>query len=180
MFLSQKMKHLTLSLVVCLFMLALACQRPDQVDLQPTIEEPKSLPSSVLVGDATRANQLLKGFYELQANSWRWAAPNFSVVLGTPPSALKRGATLVLDFSVPDASIQALKSITLAARIGDLTLPPETITMEGTHQYRREVPPSAFSNDIVSVDFTVDKFLKPPGDGRDLAVVVTAVALESK
>jgi len=174
------MQYLTLSLVVCLCTLTLACQRPEQIALQPTIEESSALPSSVHVNDAAVANQLLKGFYELQGNSWRWAAPNFSVVLGTPPSAPKKGATLVLDFSLPDASINALKNITLSARIGGLALPQETFTTDGKHQYRREVPPSALASDMVSVDFTVDKFLKPPGDGRDLAVVVTAVALESK
>jgi hypothetical protein len=174
------MQYATPSLVVALCALTLACQRPYDVDLQPTIEEPRAVPNAIRVGDASTSNQFVKGFYDLHSNTWSWTAPNFNVVLGTPAGASSSGATLVLDFSLPDASVNALKNITLAAKIGDVALAPETITAAGDHEYRREVPASALTKDTVIVDFAVDKFLKPANDSRELGLVAKAVRLESK
>ena len=157
----------------------MACKPITPVRLQPTIED-SALASTIRFSDTAKADQLLRGFYDIQSGSWRWTAPQFAVVLGSPAGAAERGARLALEFDLPDASIAALKSMTVTAKISNVPLPPEKYTTPGRHQYRREVPASAFVSQNVTVDFSVDKFLTPPNDGRNLALVVTAIALEPK
>ncbi len=156
-----------------------ACKPITPIRLQPTIED-STLASSIRFSETAKADQLLRGFYDLQSGSWRWTAPQFAVVLGAPAGAATRGARLALEFDLPDASIATLKNMTVAAKINNVPLPPETYTTPGRHQYRHEVPASAFLSQDATVEFSVDKFLTPPNDGRNLALVVTAVALEPK
>jgi hypothetical protein len=174
------MRQLTITLALCLCTLTPACKRPDPIRLQPTLEEPAAMASMILISDASTSAQLLRGFYPLDQPTWRWTAPRFTVALQTPPRARNNGAWLVLRFTVLEQSITSLKTITLSARLGEFKLAPETITREGTHEYRREVPASAFPKDVMYADFTVDRFLKPEADNRELALIVTAVGLESK
>ena len=174
------MQHLKFLAVVCLWTLTLACKRPDPIRLQPTIEEPAALASVVRTNDPLTFRQLLRGFYEIEVNTWRWAAPNFHVALGVPPSAPKKGAVLFLEFTLPETSIAELKSITITAKVARTELPSETYTTAGPHEYRREVPAAAFTSDVVDAVFSVDKFLKPAGDGRELAVITKAIGLKAK
>jgi hypothetical protein len=157
-----------------------ACKRPDPIRLQPTIEEPATLVSMIRIADPSTSSQLVRGFYPLELNSWRWAAGRFSVALGTPAAARTNGAWLVLTFNVPPVSIQTLKKITLKAKAGDVELSPEEYTTPGEHQYRREVPVSAFTKDVTGADFTLDKFLRLPNDDRELGLVVTQIGLVAK
>ncbi|HYL34563.1 MAG TPA: hypothetical protein VEV17_01475 [Bryobacteraceae bacterium] len=174
------MRYSALLCVLGLGGLTLGCQRPFSITLQPTIEESPALASKIVVGDSATSKQFLQGVYDLEDNSFRWAAPKFSVALGTPPSAIKNGAWLVLDFDLPGVLVDRLKNITVAARIGKLALASETFHSEGRHEYRREVPASAFAQDVTAIEFTTDKFLNPPNDTRSLAFVVNSVALEPK
>ncbi len=174
------MQYLKGSLAIGLCLLTVACKRLVPIRPQQTIEDAAVLSSTIQMGDEATEGQLMRGFHELQDGNWRWAAPKFSVVLGTPPSSLKNGAWLKVECSLPDASIDALKTITLRAKIGSLMLTPETFTTSGPHEYLREVPASALTPDVVGVDFTVDKFLKPPDDGRDLALAMASISLVSK
>jgi len=135
--------------------------------------------SAIHVGDPATANQFFRGVYPQDAPTWRWAGPKFSVTLGTPPGAAAKGARLVLEFNLPEPSINALKQITLAAKIGGVTLPPESFTAAGRHEYRQEVPGAALASDVVSPEFTVDKYLQLPNDPRQLALIISAVRLES-
>jgi hypothetical protein len=174
------MRYAKIFLAAGLGAIALACREKTLSRMEPTIEEARPLTSAIRFSEQPRGDQLVKGFYELQGDSWRWTAPQFEVLLGAPPNAPAQGAHLVLEFNLPDPSIASLKAVTLAAKINNVALPPETYTTSGMHEYRREAPPSAFIAPDVIVEFSVDKFLTPPGDGRNLALVVTAVALEPK
>jgi hypothetical protein len=174
------MRHTRFLTAIWLCALTQACKRPDPIRLQPTIEEPATLVSMIRIADPSSSSQLLRGFYPLEANTWRWAAGKFSVVLGAPATARTNGAWLALAFNLPDASVQTLKKITLRAKTGDVELSPEEYTTPGEHQYRREVPASALSKAIIEVDFTLDKFLNLPNDGRELGLVVTQIGLEAK
>jgi hypothetical protein len=160
--------------------LSQACKRPDPIRLQPTIEEPATLVSMIRIADPSTSSQLVRGFYPLESNTFRWAAGKFSVALGTPAAAHTNGAWLVLIFNLPDVSIQTLKKITLTAKTGDVELSPEVYTTPGEHQYRREVPVSALTKDVFEADFTVDKFLTLPNDSRELGLVVTRIGLVAK
>jgi hypothetical protein len=157
-----------------------ACKRPDPIRLQPTIEDPATLVSTIRIADPSTSSQLIRGFYPLESNAWRWAAGRFSVALGPPVTAHKNGAWLVLVFNLPDVSIQTLKKITLTGKTGDVELSPEEYSTPGEHQYRREVPASALTKDVIEVDFTLDKSLNLPNDGRELGLVVTQIGLEAK
>jgi len=174
------MRYSKFSLLVCLSILIFACKRPDPIRLQPTIEEPPKLSSTVLMSDTAQSSQLIRGFYEPQDNRWRWTGPRFNVALGAPPGAARNGAWLVLNCSFAEASADALKTITVAAKVDNVALPAETFTTPGEHIYRHEVPAAAFAKNPVGVEFTVDKFLTPPNDGRNLALIVVSVGLEAK
>ena len=152
-------------------MFTLACKPISPIRLQPTIEDPAALSTAIRVNDPSETNQLLRGFYDLQAGSWRWTAPQFAVALGAPPGAATHGARLMLDFVLPDASIAGLKNVTVAARINRAPLVPETFSTPGPHRYERVVSPSAFGKEDVTAEFSVDKFLTPPNDGRNLALI---------
>lgn len=169
-----------LLLALSLFVLTVACRRPDPIRLQPTIEEPPTLPGVIRMTDASTASQLLRGFYPVEQGAWRWTAPKFSVVLGSPPSASKNGAALVLKFSLIDPEIASLKRLTLSAKAGDAALAPETYSDSGQHEYRRDVPATAFTDTNINVNFALDKFLKLDQDERQLGLIVTSVALEAK
>ena len=174
------MRHTRFFTALWLCVLTLACKRPDPIRLQPTIEEPATLVSMIRVADPSTSSQLIRGFYPLESNTFRWAAGRFSVALGTPASARTNGAWLVLTFNLPPVSIQALKKITLKAKAGDVELSPEEYTTPGGHQYRREVPASALTKDVTGADFTLDKFLRLPNDDRELGLVVTQIGLVAK
>jgi hypothetical protein len=170
----------TISLAALLCLSATACKNRNPIRLEQTIEESQPLVSALRFSEQSRTDQLVKGFFDLQANAWRWTAPQFEVVLAAPAGAKTKGANLVLEFDLPDPTIDALKNITVSARVNRETLAPETYSTTGQHEYRREIPASAILSPEVVVDFSVDKFLVPPGDGRHLALVVSAVALEPK
>ena len=132
------------------------------------------------MSDATQTSQLIRGFYEVENNRSRWAGPRFNVALGLPPDAARNGAWVVLKFNLAKASINALKAITVTSKVGDTALQAETFTTPGDHTYRHEAPASAFTKNPISVEFTVDKFLTPANDGRNLALIVVSAGLEAK
>lgn len=113
--------------------------------------------------------------------TWCWTEKNFSVALGRPSTATQKGATLVLAFAVPDTVINKLKSITLVAVVSGLILAPETYTKSGDYTYSRDLPPTSFTNEKVTVDFHLDKSLRASGnDLRELGVIVSAIGFENK
>src|SRR4051812_48601324 len=114
--------------LLCLCVLIHACKRPDPIRLQPTIEEPATLVSTIRIADPSSSAQLVRGFYPLESNRWRWAARTFSVALGTPASARTNGAWLVLAFNLPPAWVQALNKLTLTAKAGGVELAAEEFT----------------------------------------------------
>jgi len=174
------MRHGAILSAALFCLAAAACKNKNPIRLEQTIEESRPLVSRLRFSEQSRADQLVSGFFDLQAGSWRWAAPQFEVVLASPAGAQSQGAELVLDFDLPDPTINTLKNITITAKVNRIPLAPETFSTTGQHQYRRDIPASAILSPETVVDFTVDKYLEPPEDGRRLALVVSGVALESK
>jgi hypothetical protein len=161
--------------------LAPACKPKKTVNLKMTDESGETLWSVVNAADPKASSQLVKGFYDVEGNSWRWTMGKFSVLLRSPVGSRQNGARLVLAYAVPDPVIEKLKSVTLSARIGAIQLAPETVSTPGERQYACDVPASAFADDSVTVEFSLDKWL-PPGtvDRRELGVIVTSIGLEGK
>src|SRR5438105_8289723 len=110
------------------------------------------LASSISIGDPASSSQLLSGFYSTE-DTWRWTKKDFSVALGRPGTAAEKGAKISLVFAIPDLVIQKLKSITLYAAVNEVKLPPETYTKPGEYTYSRDLPPTNFTAEKVSVDF---------------------------
>ena len=169
-----------ITIAVCCALFS-GCNRSEPVNLQHTVEEPKPLASVLRVNDPSISGQLLSGFGAVEANSWRWVGPNFAVALGVPPGIAASGASVVLDFSLPDASVKILKRLTISGRVGGATLSPETYDTPGAHKYQREIPASALKADNLEVQFNVDKFIGPSEvDRRQLSLVVSSIQLQPK
>ena len=158
-----------------------SCKRKQETQVKLTEETGPTLSSVVHVADPKTAPQLVKGFYDVEQGSWRWTMGKFSVTLRTPTGAAQNGARLVLKCVAHDAVIKKVNAMTLSAKVGSTELGPETFSKSGDQEYKRDVPASACTGESVTVDFAVDKYL-PAGavDNRELGLIVTSVALESK
>ena len=144
------------------------------------VEKP-GIASTVHTGDPKLATQLIRGFYGIEASSWRWTKQQFSVVLRPPAGSAEAGANLVMRLSVPEAVIQKQQTISLSGMVGDAALPAETYTKPGPYTYTRPVPAKALAGESVQVDFQLDKVMPPaPPDKRELGVVVESIGLEPK
>jgi hypothetical protein len=124
--------------------------------------------SIVNMNDPDTADQLLGGFYQVEDNRWRWAAPKFSVALRP------KGNHLVLKFNIPEALLQQGPA-TLSASAADQPLPPQTYTSPGNQTYERDIP---ITTGNVVVNFECNRKLAPTnGDTRELALIVVSVSL---
>jgi hypothetical protein len=162
-------------------MLLSGCKPKKPVAVQMTEEPSAGISSVVHVADPKTSAQMIKGFHDLEHNSWRWTMGQFAVTLRTPAGAAQKGAKLTLKFSAPDPLIERLKSVTLSAKVNGVALPAETYAKTGDHEYSKDVPASAFTSDAVTVEFALEKCL-PAGsvDKRELGVVATSVGFETK
>ena len=172
------MRKLTLLLTLAVF--CGACKNKDKVRVL-TEEEAPRMATMLTMQDPRAANQLLLGFSSLETGNWRWTAGHFSVVLRPPRDAKQLGAAIKFKFTIPAAVMDRVRTTSLAASIGSLTLPAETYTKAGDYEYIREIPGSAFTADAVKVDFALSQFLAAGTvEGRELGVIATAVGFEHK
>jgi hypothetical protein len=140
---------------------------------------PEGLLSSVHMADPRAIPQLLEGFHALEQGAWRWTARKFSVALLPPPGATQQ-AQLELKFSIPDAVIARLQTVSLTARVNGVEVGSETYDKPGEYTLTKPVPASALQvGEAVKAEFELDKAL-PPGeaDKRELGVVALSVALK--
>jgi hypothetical protein len=165
--------------------LALAgCNRAHKVTVVETVEETPDktgIPIAINMGDPKQEKQLVSGFYAIEAKSWRWTAKDFTVSLRPPAGSAAQGATLIFALSIPQVTVDKLKSVTLSASINGTALAPETYAHDGQYEYKRDVPPDALKGGAVRVAFHLDKSMPPSGgDARELGVVARTIGLESK
>jgi hypothetical protein len=136
--------------------------------------------SKLGLADDRTSNQLLSGFWWVEANSWRWTAREFSVALQPPYGAERTGATLYLRLYIPDSQIESLGPMMLGATVEGQSLQPETFEKGGSYIYTREIPKVLLATSILPVKFCFDKAL--PGeksDGRELGAIVTGIELQA-
>jgi hypothetical protein len=166
------------AMMAALALVPVACRR-SEIDLRPTIEEPPLLASVVRVNDPEEATQLLRGFYPLEQNGWRWTSSSFAVSLRPPAGSVRRGARLMLHFTLPEVILNRVHTVTLTSHIGSLALPAETFKTAGAQIYSEPVPGVALAGGSVVAQFQVDHFL-PAGtvEVRELAIIVTRVELQ--
>jgi hypothetical protein len=85
---------LTLMLLSLLFMSG-ACKRRHH-------RKPSDPASTINAGDPEFDSRFTEGFYNIEANAWRWTGKEFAVTLTPPPHSSERGAQLVVQIVVPD------------------------------------------------------------------------------
>jgi len=137
--------------------------------------------SVISTADPRAAAQLVRGFYPIEGESWRWTGKDFAVSLGPPRGAAQKGAELTVQFAIPDDTVHKRPSVTLSATVGGLKLAPETYTQAGDLSYSRDVPADRLTGDTVLFEFTLDKALPPnPPDVRALGIIVSQVGLQAK
>jgi hypothetical protein len=140
-------------------------------------EEPFDGLAAFSVANPRAQEQLLQGWYPVEQGAWRWTEKHFAVALKVP--AKGKAATLEFKFTLPEAEVAQLHSVTLAATINGTALTAETYTKPGDQVYARSVPATALGAGAVRVDFQLDKALPPnERDQRELGVVATSVGLE--
>jgi len=156
------------------------CQPPASIPVE-TIEEeavPEPLASSFGAADPGASQQLVKGFYDDEQNSWRWTMKEFAVALRPPVGGSALGATLRLHLTVPDPVIDQLGEVTLSAWVGEKPLDPETYSEAGGYVYERPIPSEMLLGDVVALEFRLDKAI-PPGtmDRRELGIIFNSIEL---
>jgi hypothetical protein len=157
------------------------CKRKRRTPAEAAKEVPSEPATMLGTTDPRAALQLTKGFYEVENGGWRWSSKDFSAALRPPANAAQKGATLVLKFTVVDATIAKLGPVSLTAKAGDTQCPTQTYDKSGPYEYHCDVPPSSLSGALVTVDFSLDKVLPAtPTDQRTLGLVVAMVGFEAK
>lgn len=171
-----------LALALCFCALLSGCKRRERkIRVQQTEEDSATLASVIHMGDPKAAPQLLKGFYNIEENSWRWTMGKFAVALRPPRNASVRGATLHLKFVIPPAVIDKIKTTSIGASISGTELSKETYTQPGEFDYSREVEGRLLPGEAVNVEFSMDKFLTAGMvEQRELGLIVTSVGFEAK
>lgn len=135
--------------------------------------------SSIDIGDADAAIQLLDGFYGVEMHAWRWTAARFSVALKPPAGAVQSGAMLKIKLFLPQANIQSLGPVTLRADLDGYTLPDRTFSSSGSYIYDAAVPAKAMGSHLVTATFYLNKVLKNlKTDPRELGAIVSSIGLE--
>ena len=179
-FSSRRLVTGVLLLAVCL--LPGGCKRRDKkIRVQQTDEDSATLASVIQMGDPKAAPQLLKGFYNIESNTWRWTMGKFAVALRPPLNASVKGATLHLKFVIPEAVLSKIKTTSISAKVGGVALSPETYTQPGEFDYSRDVDGKLLAGEVVSVEFSMDKFLTAGMvEMRELGVIATSVGFEAK
>jgi hypothetical protein len=175
-----KLPRRSVILLFAILAASAACKRPHHSDAVAP-EQAAAEASVVNVSDPDAPAQLVRGFYSLESNSWRWAARKFTVALKTPPGAASKGARLTLKFNLPGVVVQKVGPIKITASIGGTIVGSQEFATPGDGTLTLTVPASALAADAVSVDFECDKALPPTGDdARELALVVTSIGLETQ
>jgi len=133
------------------------------------------------MNDPRTSIQLVHGFYALESGTWRWTEKTFAASLRVPPDGAQNGARLLMKATIPQRQIDQLGPMTLSASVNGTGVPPETFAHAGDFLYERDVPAAAFSQDIATVEFSLDKVAPaPPPDQRQLGIVVISVGFMRK
>ncbi len=177
----RQLKRLVWAMALAGLVAGTGCRRQHPLTVETVEEEGPPLVSVVHVADPRATPQLLRGFYDIEHNSWRWTMGKFSVTLRPPAGAATKGATLQLNLTMPEPVISRLRSVTLSASIRGVALDPETYTKPGDHVYRRDVPAASLAAEAVTIDFALDKYLAAGAvEQRELGVIVTQAGLIPK
>jgi hypothetical protein len=171
------MRRVILSLMALLVIAgASGCRKPKPTGPQYVEEAPSELAEAVNVADPRQSVQLLRGFYDIEQNAWRWTAPEFAVALRPPD---QKPVALFLDFVVPEVFLERTQGgATLSIKVKGQALPPETIAKAGNARIERTIPDALATGEDLTVEFSLDKFIEgTASDERKLGLIVSGVGL---
>jgi hypothetical protein len=109
-------------------------------------------------------NQIVSGLYEIES-TWRWMGNKASVLLKAPPQP----QSLHVAFYIPDPAPARRVTVTLDGKV----LEEKTYSAPGS--YSLTTPPA--SGSLITI--IVDKTFSPPGDQRQLGMIVSELGFQS-
>jgi cephalosporin hydroxylase len=130
--------------------------------------------SEIPIGDQSLERRLLRGFYE-STGSWRWTARVFAVSLDPPPP--DKDTYLELDFDLPHEVMNAVRVITLTARVNGVEVGRQTYDTMGRRIFARRVPDAALRRRPAEVEFELDREIRDQSRGRNLGLIALNAGL---
>jgi tRNA (mo5U34)-methyltransferase len=108
--------------------------------------------------------RLIRGWHQLECNSWRWTERAFSVELSRPEHHSK--ATLEMGFVYPDLLKERIGRLRISTRIDDTMVQDLEYSSTGAHYYRIRVPERLLGSSTVLAEFELNGAIPP--DSADL------------
>jgi hypothetical protein len=110
--------------------------------------------------------QIVSGIHKLEENAWRWMAARGVVLLKAPPAPGVLEASVYVPENAPAGEVVLIVDGRVAAR--QTVRGPESVTL-------RSSGPVAVEGSRVTVEIAVDRAFSPPGDSRELGLVLVSV-----
>jgi hypothetical protein len=171
---------MTRTLVPLLALLA-GCKRPEVSSAPAADPPPAQLASEITAANPDHAVQLLRGFYPVEGNAWRWTMGKFAFALRPPEGAAAKGGVLKMRFGISAAVLGRMGPLTVNVTAGGQPLGAETFGKPGDAVYQKDVPAALLAGESLTFEVAVEKPLPPTGaDQRELAVVFNAASLSAK
>ncbi len=112
----------------------------------------------------------------LEGSTWRWTEkqPTIKVLL-----IKTAGLKYVVDFTLPDATMNQTGPVTISFILGDRLLDKVRYAKAGYQHFEKPVDPAWLQtvNDTV-LSAEIDKLYKSPGDGKILGFILTRMGFE--
>jgi hypothetical protein len=126
------------------------------------------------VGSQAAAPLLVRGFYPSEGD-YRWTKTSFAVQLHPP--AKQRGMRLTLELFIAPELIARNRDTTLACKVDDVELAPQTYSATGSQKLERETPP--ILKDPALLECSTSKAFVPGGaDTRELGIVLSKIRMQ--
>jgi len=113
----------------------------------------------------------LEGWHQIE-NGWRWTAKHFALEVALP---LELAAEFALRFTVPELVLAAATPIRLRCRHAGELLGAISCDTAETLEFRGRFPQGLTPGAVLRLDFEVESDFAPPGDARELGVIVPVV-----
>ena len=138
----------------------------DRVRAETVVERKPSL--SVLPMNAPEAEQqIVSGVYGLENGQWRWMSRRALLLLKAPPAAAGLSIRLYIPDSAPARTVEVSINLKRVA----------SQTYSGPGAYILSAPSTQLEGDVATLEINVDKTFSPPGDQRQLGIILTEVGL---
>lgn len=119
--------------------------------------------------------EFVRGWHQIEYGCWRWTEREFAVVAPLPASMRP---LLKLRFFLPEAVVERVGPLTLAAAVDGRPLASETYVRAGEYVYVRGVA-GGEPGRRVHIEFRLDRALAPDdADPRERGLIVSSLTIE--